>query len=104
MDTADRVARVIACIGNITYRFGHAGRSQIMNRTNAVRRLCRFLQAREAVSALEYAILVGIITVGVGAAVAAFTGDLQTVIAGIGDTVTDTAGTVADRNINAPNP
>ena len=49
----------------------------------------RFLRASEAVSALEYALLVGIITVALGAALTTFSGDIQTTIAGIGaDVVT----------------
>ena len=36
--------------------------------------LCRFLRTDEAVSALEYAILTGVIIVGVGAAVISFGG------------------------------
>lgn len=58
-----------------------------MHRTTVARRFRRFLNASEAVSALEYAILVGIITVGIGAAVAVFSRDVQQVIADIGDIV-----------------
>lgn len=58
-----------------------------MHRTTVARRFRRFLNASEAVSALEYAILVGIITVGIGAAVAVFSQDVQQVIADIGDIV-----------------
>lgn len=47
----------------------------------------RFLQASDAVSALEYALLVGIITVFLGAALATFGGDIQNTIEGIGDDV-----------------
>ena len=53
----------------------------------ASRHLRRFLFAKEAVSALEYAILVGVVTVSIGAAVAAFSEDLQNVIEEIGDDV-----------------
>ena len=51
------------------------------------RRLCRFLRADEAVSALEYAILVGAMAVAVGAAIVAFSDDLQTAIGNIGESV-----------------
>ena len=47
----------------------------------------RFLRASEAVSALEYALLVGIITVALGAALSTFSGDIQDTIEGIGDDV-----------------
>ncbi len=46
-----------------------------------------FLRASEAVSALEYALLVGIITVAIGAAVAQFGTDIQTAITGMGTDV-----------------
>lgn len=47
----------------------------------------RFLRANEAVSALEYALLVGIITVALGAALNTFSTDIQNTIEGIGDDV-----------------
>ena len=46
-----------------------------------------FLRASEAVSALEYALLVGIITVAIGAAVLQFGSDIQSTIEGMGDDV-----------------
>ena len=49
------------------------------------RRFRRFLKANEAVSALEYAILVGIIAVAVGAALLTFGEDVTTAIEKIGD-------------------
>ena len=49
-----------------------------------IRNFRRFLRAAEAVSALEYALLVGIITVAIGAALATFGTDIQTTIEGIG--------------------
>lgn len=49
------------------------------------RRFRRFAKANEAVSALEYAILVGVITVAVGAALAIFSQDMFNAIEGIGD-------------------
>ena len=51
------------------------------------RRFRRFVRANEAVSALEYAILVGVIAVAVGAALTTFGTDLKTAIEGIGDKV-----------------
>ena len=51
------------------------------------RRLHRFLRANEAVSALEYAILVGVIAVAVGAAIFTFGGEIKTAIGEIGDKV-----------------
>lgn len=68
------------------------------------RRIRRFTKANEAVSALEYAILVGVITIGVGAAIAAFSKDVSDAIAAIGDgigvTITETKG---GKNIDADN-
>ena len=52
-----------------------------------IRNFRRFLRGSEAVSALEYALLVGIITVAVGAAIATFGDDIQNTIEGIGDDV-----------------
>ena len=47
----------------------------------------RFAKADEAVSALEYAILVGVIAVAVGAAIVIFGADLDTAIQAVGDKV-----------------
>ena len=44
------------------------------------RRLCRFLKANEAVSALEYAMLVGVIAVAIGAAIVTFGDNLKTTL------------------------
>ena len=51
------------------------------------RRFRRFLRANEAVSALEYAILVGVIAVAVGAALVAFGAEIAAGLAAIGNTV-----------------
>ena len=51
------------------------------------RRFRRFLNANEAVSALEYAILVGVIAVAIGTAMFLFGGQLGTAIDKIGDKV-----------------
>ena len=55
------------------------------------RRFRRFLRANKAVSALEYAILVGVIAVAIGAALVTFGGDIKSAIEAIGDNV-DAAG------------
>ena len=52
------------------------------------RRFRHFAKANEAVSALEYAILVGVITVAVGAALVTFSGTIDTAIDSIGTGVT----------------
>lgn len=57
------------------------------------RRFRRFAKANEAVSALEYAILVGVITVAVGAALVTFGGSIGDAIGKIGDQVKATADT-----------
>ena len=51
------------------------------------RRFRRFARANEAVSALEYAILVGVIAVGMAAALAAFETQISTALANIGTTI-----------------
>ena len=48
------------------------------------RRFRRFLKANEAVSALEYALLVGVIAVGVVAALITFGGNIETAITDMG--------------------
>ena len=66
-------------------------------RRHVSRRFRRFAQANEAVSALEYAILVGVIAVGVAAALAAFETELQTALETIGGKIGDTTmGTKID--------
>ena len=57
------------------------------------RRLRRFLRANEAVSALEYAILVGIVAVAIGAGIGLLGGDIQKAITKIGNKVDDIDGT-----------
>ena len=44
----------------------------------------RFARANEAVSALEYAILVGVIAVAIGTALVAFSGNIKTALGNIG--------------------
>ena len=61
------------------------------------RRFRRFARANEAVSALEYAILVGVIAVGIAAALAAFEDNLTKALKTIGDKVGGTTmGTTID--------
>ena len=54
---------------------------------NILRFLRRFFRAQEAVSALEYAILVGVIVAGVGAALLVFSQNIEDGIKAIGTTV-----------------
>lgn len=51
------------------------------------RRFGRFLRAREAVSALEYAILVGIIAVAIAAALTTFSTELTEALTTIGEAI-----------------
>jgi len=63
------------------------------------KRVWEYVRDSKAVSALEYAILVGVIAVGVGMAVMTFSGDITNAVEGIGDKVNQTdekAGTVPD--------
>ena len=56
------------------------------------RYLRRFAKANEAVSALEYAILVGVVAVGIAAALYTFTDNIDTAIATIGSDVGSLTG------------
>lgn len=56
-------------------------------------RIGRFFREHRAVSAMEYAILVGIIAVAIGLAMVTFSGDLTTAIEGIGDDIAATTST-----------
>ena len=51
------------------------------------RRLRQFARANEAVSALEYAVLVGVVAVAIGPALVTFSNDVQTAILALGDNV-----------------
>ena len=57
------------------------------------RRLRRFARANKAVSALEYAILVGVIAVGIGAALATFSTSVTTALGTIGTAVSGITAT-----------
>lgn len=66
------------------------------------RRFRRFAKANEAVSALEYAILVGVIAVAVGSALFAFGDKITTAVENIGGQVEDVdTGSI---NVTAPPP
>ena len=58
-----------------------------------LRRCGRFLRCERAVSALEYAILAGVVLAGVGAAIVVFVGNVGTAIEDLGDEVAQGAGT-----------
>ena len=61
------------------------------------RRFRRFLMATRGVSAIEYALLVGVVAVAIGAALVTFSDDVQTAITGIGDQVENIGvGTLSD--------
>ena len=65
-----------------------------------LRRCGRFLRCERAVSALEYAVLAGVVIGGVGLAIVAFVGDITTSIGLLGDQVEETAGTVEDEDLS----
>ena len=62
-------------------------------RKHISRRFRRFARANEAVSALEYAILVGVIAVGTGAAVATFSGEISAALAKVGGSMSSVTTT-----------
>ena len=51
------------------------------------RRFRRFIRANEAVSALEYAVLVGVVVVGIGAALGTFTNQIKAGLAAAGASI-----------------
>ena len=59
-------------------------------------RFRRFLRTNEAVSALEYAILVGVIATVIAAAVVTFGGKVKDAIVKVQNEVTEAAGEVDD--------
>ena len=71
----------------------------LMKLKTMLRFLGRFVRAQEAVSALEYAIIVGVVVAGVGGALAMFTGDVEDAIEGVGTKVTTATGTVGTGNL-----
>ena len=70
--------------------------------THKSRRFRRFLRANKAVSALEYAILVGVIAVAVGAAIFSFGDNIKTAIGAIGTDVAATTGAGTPQTTPAP--
>ena len=58
--------------------------------THYTKKFIHYLRHNRAVSALEYAILVGIIAVAMAAALTAFTGNLTTALDSIGDALKNT--------------
>ena len=56
----------------------------------------RFLKANEAVSALEYAVLVGVVVTAVGVGIAAFGDNISTAIDAIGQSIEDADGPAID--------
>ena len=70
---------------------------------NILRYLRRFFRAQEAVSALEYAILVGVIVAGVAGALVLFVDDVEKAIAKIGDQVEATADTAENGDLSPSN-
>ena len=70
----------------------------MMKRSNKhkSRRFRRFLLANEAVSALEYAILIGIIATVLTTALIAFGGKIKAALATVGAEVAEAAGEVDD--------
>jgi Flp pilus assembly pilin Flp len=69
--------------------------------TQQVKGFFRYLRNNRAVSALEYAILAGVITVGVAAALTAFSGSITEFIGNIGTEVSETE--MADIDLNPLN-
>ena len=61
-------------------------------RLHISRRLRRFVRANEAVSALEYAILVGVIAVAIATALGTFSDEITAAMETIGDDVGDLTG------------
>ena len=71
---------------------------------NVLRAVARFTRAKEGVSAMEYAIVVGIVVAGVGGAVWAFTDDVEDAVGSIGTAMKTTAGTAPTGTLAAPAP
>ena len=64
----------------------------------------RFLRADEAVSALEYAILVGVIAVAIGAALGTFGGQISAAIEKLGVGIASTSSPGAPLSSPSPPP
>ena len=68
-----------------------------------MRRCGRFLHCERAVSALEYAILAGVVIAGVGAAIAAFSGNIADSIENIGKAIGKSTTAVEGKTDLDPN-
>ena len=75
-----------------------------MKTKHVSRRLRRFLEANEAVSALEYAVLVGVVVIAVGGAIVTFSGDVKTAVENIGDGLAVTTNKVKAGETIDPTP
>ena len=64
-----------------------------------LRRFSRFLHCEKAVSALEYAVLAGVVLAGIGTAIAAFSDTVAVAIGDLGDAVTAGTGTVEEGDL-----
>ena len=71
---------------------------------NFLRALARFTRAKEGVSAMEYAIVVGIVVAGVGGAVWAFTDDVETAVDTVGDKLGETSATAQSGSLAKSTP
>ena len=65
-----------------------------------LRRCGRFLRCERAVSALEYAVLAGVVIAAVGAAILTFSTDVATAIEGLGDKIDDGTDTVQELDVD----
>lgn len=65
-----------------------------------LRRCGRFLRCERAVSALEYAVLAGVVLAGVGTAILAFTDNIADSIESIGDKLEDGTDTVQELDVD----
>ena len=68
------------------------GKKTSKHKSRRFGRICRFLRAEEGVSALEYAILVGVIAAAVGGAILAFGGNITTAIGNLGADINAVTG------------
>ena len=69
-----------------------------------LRRCGRFLRCERAVSALEYAVLAGVVIAGVGAAIVTFSTNIGTAITDLGAKINTGAGTVNSATLAPPAP
>lgn len=71
---------------------------------NILQVLARFTRAKEAVSAMEYAIVVAVVAAGVGGAVWAFTDSVEDAIGEVGTQLNETAKTAPKGDLTQPAP